>query len=98
MQGPVGCLTVQQLYHQNMSSISTFVWARNDGVSLMTLNPPVEAQASISRATTLSSVLYPPCCVPLQRAEMSSLLLLSLVTGAGGLERHDHFSTVVSQS
>jgi len=37
---------------------STSVCACNDGVSPVTLNPPVEAQAAISRAAALSSVLY----------------------------------------
>ncbi|KAF2678335.1 hypothetical protein K458DRAFT_423273 [Lentithecium fluviatile CBS 122367] len=76
-------------YYQNMPSLSTFVCARNDGVSPVTLNPPVEAQAPISRAAALSSVLYPPCCVPLQRAETSSRLLLGLGIWASGLEKHE---------
>jgi hypothetical protein len=67
LKGAVSCLTVQQLYYQNILSLSTFVYARDNGVSPVMLNPHVEVQASISRATTLSSVLHPSyslgCCL-----------------------------------
>jgi hypothetical protein len=71
-----------------MLGLSNFVCVCNDGVLPVTLNPPVEAQPPISRAAALSSVLYPPVCVRLQRAETSSRLL-GLGIGAGGLEKQE---------
>ena len=89
MQGAVGLLTVQQLYHQNMSSYSTFVCACNDGVLPVTPGPPGEAQASISMAAALYLSLYLSHLIgfSLQRAETSPRLPLGLGTGYGGLER-----------
>ena len=58
MKGAARLLTVQQLYHQNMSSFSTFIRACNDGVLPVTLSPPGEAQASISMAAALYLSLY----------------------------------------
>ena len=47
-----------------MLGLSNFVCVCNDGVLPVTLNLLVEAQAPISRAAALSSVLYPPVVFP----------------------------------
>jgi hypothetical protein len=53
MQGPVRGITVRQLYHRNISSLSNFVCDCNDSVLPVTLNPLAEVQASISSAAPL---------------------------------------------
>jgi hypothetical protein len=43
MQGAIRCMTVRQLYPQDMQSLSTFVRACNDNVLLVTRTPLTEA-------------------------------------------------------
>ena len=43
MQGAVRCMTVRQLYPQDMQTLSTCVRACNDGVLPVTLTPLAEA-------------------------------------------------------
>jgi hypothetical protein len=43
MQGTIRCMTVRQLYPQEMQTLSTFVSSCNDGDLPLTLTPLAEA-------------------------------------------------------
>lgn len=58
MQGAIRCMTVPQLYPQDMQSLSTFVRACNDSILLVARTPLTEAYTGILVLCTM------PVCVP----------------------------------
>jgi hypothetical protein len=58
MQGAIRCMTVPQLYPQDMQSLSTFVRACNDSILLVARTPLTEAYTGTLVLCTM------PVCVP----------------------------------
>jgi hypothetical protein len=89
MQGAVRCLTIRQLYQQNIPTLPPSSCACNNGVVLVTPNPLAEAQASTSSVTALF-YLTPLLshCVPFHRINTRSRLPLGLGIGGGGLVKY----------